>query len=327
MAGDTTYKYITTTGRPPLDGRPPNLVQETQEHRQRENPRMSTRGSGSCRSANNPSRNNTCHRRPPTPYYPVEPPPPYRTAPGTPDEQQWVQEHHCEGSYFQESYQRSPGLENDHPTHHCSRTCNNAAQPYFHGHRHQAPSHNCGPESSPAPIPARSLPIGGMIPGTRSPLIIPFNPSGDNDPRELCNAGYLFQRDHTVIHLIEPEHAPFLPGRSGENGIFNFEKYLAPTSMTIAELMDQIMPSSDIRRQQQQHPHHPQPGNYKERGIVECIERPEGGWKRGQEFWIGGSRGNDTAMKLKVRDWKLADIGWDASRGGKEPVWIARTAV
>lgn len=141
-----------------------------------------------------------------------------------------------------------------------------------------------------------SIPPGGYIPGTTdSPLTL------------SSGAGYIFPTNHTTIHLIEPNFLPFAhPPRS-----FKWRVYKVPTTMTLSQLIEQVCVVNC-----------PQ-GKTPVKGILECIELGGGHWARGSEFWIGKGKGEEGAMKEKVKK-TLESIGWDEKRGSvAKPVWLA----
>jgi hypothetical protein len=162
-----------------------------------------------------------------------------------------------------------------------------------------------------SPLPA--TPAGCLIPGTQHVLNIPralsnttnFGVSKNNG----LTYGYIFPTKHAIVNLIEPECLPF-DGTSG----FLFQVYKVPTCLTLLDFINQIVPCK--------------PGSAERsssvRGIIECINLDNRSWERGQEFWVGGPRGDLESMKFNVKACTLEDVGWTEERS---PIWVARTFV
>ncbi|EAS36569.3 uncharacterized protein CIMG_01923 [Coccidioides immitis RS] len=151
--------------------------------------------------------------------------------------------------------------------------------------------------SPPPPTPTSPpLPSGAHIPTTTDkPVVLP---SGQ---------GYIFPQTHTTLHIIESNFPPWEnPGRP-----FHWRSFLAPITLTLKELIEQICPDKG-----------PKGEKVTSRGITECLELGDGAWLKGTEFWVG-EKGKGDAMKGKVGQ-TLSEIGWDESRGTESrPVWLA----
>lgn len=132
--------------------------------------------------------------------------------------------------------------------------------------------------------------------------------------------GYIFPKSHTILHIVEHDFLPFSPNSNNHTPCrafeFKFRAFNVPTSLTVAELIEQICPVVSPN---------PPEGNGKRvvsKGIFECIEVGDGRWARGVEFWVGqGEEGGRVGRTLK-------EIGWDERRGASmAPVWVATRVV
>ncbi|KAJ9291631.1 hypothetical protein DTO021C3_988 [Paecilomyces variotii] len=164
-----------------------------------------------------------------------------------------------------------------------------------------APSCSCHDTNPAKQPPAASnnppFPPGSNMPGTT-----------DSHPVTLSSgAGYIFPTNHTTIHLIEPNFLPCAhPPRQ-----FKWRVYKVPTTLSLSELIEKVCVVDCPE------------GKTAVKGIVECIELGDGCWLRGPEFWMGKGKGEEDAMKGKVKK-TLASIGWDEKRGSvAKPVWLA----
>ncbi|EEP81997.1 predicted protein [Uncinocarpus reesii 1704] len=155
------------------------------------------------------------------------------------------------------------------------------------------------PVASASSSAAPPLPPGGNIPGTKQPLVT------------ASGQGYIFPKNHTTLHIIESNFPPWdKPG-----GTFFWRSVLAPPTLTLKELIEQVAPETG-----------PKGEKATSRGITECLESGDGVWLKASEFWIG-EKGDNDAMKKKVGQ-ALAKVGWDEGRGTtSRPVWLAVAVV
>ncbi|CRG85635.1 hypothetical protein PISL3812_02676 [Talaromyces islandicus] len=162
-----------------------------------------------------------------------------------------------------------------------------------------------------SPLP--TTPAGCLIPGTQLVLNIPralsSTPTFESSKNDGLTHGYIFPTKHAIVNLIEPGCLPF----DGTGG-FLFQVYKVPTCLILRDFINQIAPSKP--RCTERAPC--------ARGIIECINVDNCSWERGQEFWIGGPRGDLESMKVNVKGCTLEDVGWTEE---KSPIWVARTFV
>ncbi|KAL2014089.1 hypothetical protein VTN00DRAFT_1614 [Thermoascus crustaceus] len=187
------------------------------------------------------------------------------------------------------------------------------------------------PPTTPPALPALSstsvhstssqppLPPGAYAPGSTSDT--------DTDTALVLPSGlgYIFPKSHTIIHIIKHDFLPFTFNNNQTNPHcpFKFRAFKIPTTLTVAELIEQICPVNINKN-----PHPPPEGNSKvivAKGIVECIEVGDGKWVRGAEFWVGEGQGNGEEGRVGKT---LEEIGWDGRRGTRMgPVWVATRVV
>ncbi|KAL8944775.1 MAG: hypothetical protein Q9216_000197 [Gyalolechia sp. 2 TL-2023] len=133
---------------------------------------------------------------------------------------------------------------------------------------------------APAPSPAQWAPPGANLLGQPAP--------------NFGGVGYLYPRDHTVLHVILDKFMQL----DTTTRLLKYEPRLFPTDLSVRELIKRLgAPDEEEERY----------------GVVEVHELGDGRWALGQTILLGSESANKT----------LREIGWGETRGfSARPVWL-----